>query len=80
MRELEAYKTSDGQLFEDYDKAETHQMALIGEKLDGMLPHDDRGNVTQADRFNILTKMLADTQALHKKIKDLDYALHCLDD
>lgn len=58
MKTITCYKTSDGLLFEDVKKAESHQEDIIGELLDDFLPHDDRGNVTQTDRFNLLTKMM----------------------
>lgn len=55
-----AFKTSDGKLFESDSKAIEHQENIVGELLDGMLPHDDRGNVTHIDRHNLLMKQLED--------------------
>lgn len=63
---VEIYKTSDGKLFECEDKAEDHQENIVGELLDGFLPNDDRGNVTQADRYNILMKQLKDPKLVDK--------------
>ncbi len=42
MKSVDAYKTSDGKLFEDYNKAFEHQQNIVGELLDELLPHDDR--------------------------------------
>lgn len=60
MKLIEAYQTSDGHIFTDEQKAELHQKDIIGQLLDDFLPHDDRGNVTQADRHNILMRQLHD--------------------
>jgi len=68
------HKTSDGQLFEDERKARSHQEDIVGEMLDGLLPNDDRGNVTRSDRHNLLMKMLKD-EDLVKKINALHHAL-----
>lgn len=70
MKQINVYKTSDGQYFEDHRKAEKHQADIIGEMFDNLLPHDDRGNVTQVDRYNLITKMMADKNLL-TKIADL---------
>jgi hypothetical protein len=74
IKQIEAYRTSDGRLFDDEDKARDHQTDIIGQLLDNLLPHDDRGNVTQSDRYNILTKQLSDP-ALRIKIAALHQAL-----
>jgi len=66
-KSIAAFIAYDGQLFTDRRKADAHQENLLGEMLDGLLPHDDRGNVTQVDRFNILLKMMQD-EDLYKKI------------
>jgi len=74
VQTLEAYQTSDGQLFTDDQTAARHQLDIVGEMLDGLLPHDDRGNVTSCDRHNILMKQLKDPELL-KKIEALYHAL-----
>jgi len=74
MKEVTCFKTSDGKLFENNKKASDHQQDLIGEMLDGLLPDDDRGNLTRADRYNILMKMIKDP-ALKHKIENLHFAL-----
>ena len=63
---LEFYQTSDGKIFECPDKASEHQKDVIGELLDGFLPHDDRANVTMSDRYNILIKQLNDPELVSK--------------
>lgn len=60
MRTIEAYQTSDGQIFTDDRKAKAHQEDIIGQLLDDFLPNDDRGNITRTDRYNILMKQLND--------------------
>lgn len=74
MKTIECYKTSDGLLFENDREASSHQQDIIGEMLDGLLPYDDRGNITQADRYNILTKIMDDKELINK-IAQLHYAL-----
>ena len=76
---VEVYKTSDSKLFEDYKKAKDHQMDLLGAELDGFLPHDDRGNVTQTDRHNLLTKQLEDPK-LKEKINSLYHTINFSED
>lgn len=78
VRETLVYKTSDGKLHESERKATEHQSDIIGELLDGFLPQDSRGNVTQSDRFNILTQQLEDTD-LKKKVNELYYHLNFAD-
>jgi hypothetical protein len=68
------YKTSDGRLFEDEKKSLEHQNDLLGEALDNLLPNDDKGRVTQADRFNLLTKMISDP-LLNNKITSIYHIL-----
>ena len=69
------YKTSDGLLFEDDKKARDHQENILGEALDDLLPHDDRGNVTRIDRYNLLTKIMADAE-LSRKINAIHRAIN----
>ena len=75
MRSIYAYETYDGKIFTNEREAKEHQGNIIGQMLDDLLPNDDRGNVTRADRFNLLTKQLADKD-LKKKITELYNALH----
>ena len=74
MKTIEAYETSDGTIFACEDKALAHQENVIGEMLDGLVPHDERGHMTRIDRHNLLIKMLGDTK-LKAKILELHKAL-----
>lgn len=60
MKEITAYRTTDGQLFTDERKAEAHQQDIIGEALDNLIANDTRGNITRADRYNMLTETMSD--------------------
>ncbi len=73
--ELPCYKTSDGKLHECRSKARDHQSDIVGELLDVLLPHDDRGNISQCDRFNLILEQLKDDD-LNKKITALYNALN----
>ena len=75
VQAIDAYKTTDGRLFESEKGAIDHQTDIVGELLDTLLPVDDRGNVTASDRFNLLTKMLAD-ERLPKIVARLNAALN----
>lgn len=70
MNTIDLYQTSDSQTFDCEDKALKHQVDLLGELLDGFLPHDDRGNVTQCDRHNLLIKQLKNPRIM-SNIKQL---------
>ena len=74
MKEITAYKTIGNKIFEDEQKALEHEENLLGEALDDLFPNDDRGNVTRADRYNILTKMMDDPQLKHR-VKQLNEIL-----
>lgn len=74
MKEIQAYQVSNGEIFTDEKKAISRQQDIIGEMLDGLIPNDDRGNITRTDRHNVLMKMLNDKE-LKKKIKELYFAL-----
>ena len=75
MKTVYAYQCSDDALFTSERDAKAHQTDIVGEMLDGLLPHDDRGNVTMSDRHNMLMKMLDDTD-LARKINELGQALN----
>lgn len=74
MREVEAYQTSDGEIFLDEKQAKSHQEDIIGEMLDGLVANDSRGNLTRVDRHSILMTMLKDPE-LKNKIAQLHHAL-----
>lgn len=75
---ITAFKTSDGKMFQNEREAIKHQQDLLGEALDDLLPYDDRGNVTQVDRFNLLMKML-DDKNLKNKIYELNRIMTFID-
>lgn len=74
IKEVYSFETSDGKLFTTGKEAKDHQTNIVGEILDSLLPHDDRGNVTQIDRYNLLIKQLKDPELL-SKVKSLYEAL-----
>lgn len=54
---IEAYKTSDGKIFDNRDKAEDHQKDIIGELLDELVQDDNRG-MNRIDRYHMLINTL----------------------
>ena len=74
MKEIEAYQTSDGMIFDDEDKATSHQQDIIGEMLDGLVADCPRGNLSRESRHGILLAMLKDPE-LKNKIANLHTAL-----
>ena len=70
MNTVEVYKTSKGRYFASERKAIDAQIDILGELLDDLLPHDDRGNVTHIDRHNLLMNMLKRVD-LYAVISDL---------
>lgn len=70
MKTVSKYQTTDYQLFSNEKEALNHQLDLVGESLDDLLPHDDRGNVTYCDRYNLLMKQLKDPD-LYRKVNKL---------
>ena len=75
MKEIIAFQLSNGEIVINEGEAIRKQLDILGEALDGFLPYDDRGNVTQVDRFNILTKQMGDS-SLRDKIDELHHILH----
>jgi len=71
MKQIEAYQTSDGQIFDDEDKAESHQTDIIGELLDGLILDDPKGQFSRIVRRRILLAILDDPN-LKSKIADLN--------
>ncbi len=74
MNTVEVYKTSKGGYFESERLAIDAQIDILGELLDGLLPHDERGNITTADRFNLLINILKKDN-LYSLISDLSLAV-----
>ena len=77
MKAIEAYQTSDGQIFNDERKAASHQEDILGEMLDDFLPDTDHG-MTRVCRHGLLMKQLRDPE-LKSKIQAIYRAL-CHDD
>tara|TARA_R110000868_G_scaffold47769_1_gene156199 strand:+ start:4832 stop:5077 length:246 start_codon:yes stop_codon:yes gene_type:complete len=78
-KQIEAYQTSDGQIFLEESIADSHQEDIIGEMLDDLVANDARGNVTRSDRHSILMTMIKDPQ-LKNKIAKLHHALTLKDE
>jgi len=70
MNTVEVYETSNGCYFASECEAIASQIDILGELLDDLLPHDDKGNVTYVDRHNLLMKMLK-RDDLYSLISDL---------
>jgi len=79
MNTVEVYKTSKGRYFASERKAIGAQVDILGELLDDLLPHDDRGNVTSVDRHNLLMKMLKKDD-LYALISDLALVIEHMQD
>lgn len=79
MKTIEAYQTSDGDIFDDERKAKAHQQNIIGELLDRLIPHDSRGNITRTDRHSQLMALMNDVE-LKVKINALYKAVNHNDD
>ena len=75
VAKIDAFQTSDGKIFTSNSEAISHQEDIIGQLLDDFLPHDDRGNITQSGRYNIIMKQLKDPK-LNEKITKLYIALN----
>ena len=79
MNTVEVYKTSKGRYFASERKAIDAQIDILGELLDGLLPHDERGNVTSVDRHNLLMNMLKKDD-LYAVISDLALVIEHMQD
>ena len=79
MNTVEVYKTSKGRYFASERKAIDDQVDILGELLDDLLPHDDRGNVTSIDRHNLLMNMLKKDD-LYALISDLSLVVEHMQD
>ena len=66
MNTVELYQTSDSKTFADENKALEHQINILGELLDDLLPYDKRGNITRSDRQNLLIEQLKDKMLFNK--------------
>ena len=70
MKEITAYKISDGRLFEDERKAEAAQDDLIGDELDGLLKLFEL-DITRTQEYKALLKVLNKKAALTKQLDKL---------
>lgn len=69
VKQINAYKTSDGTLFECDIKANKHQVDLLGKELDGLLKIFNL-NITRSESFKSLTSILdGDLKQLKEQIK-----------
>lgn len=64
MRQMECYKTSDGLLFEDEDKAQAHEDDLIGEELDEFFRLHFEFDTRRSDIYRGILKVLKNKDAL----------------
>lgn len=75
MREIIAYRTTDGAIFENREKAVAHQNDIIGEILDTLIA-DIGGNITRVDRHKTLIatmespEFLRNVTALYNALQD----------
>jgi hypothetical protein len=76
MNTIEAYKTTDGQIFEEYTKAIKHQSEIVGELLDSLIPVDESGRMTHVDRHRLLMSMLK-SKELRSIVRQLYIATEC---
>lgn len=72
---LECYKTFDGQLFEDEDKAKEHDNDLLGQELDGLLKLAEI-EITRHQEYKALLKWMSNRKELKKSINLLHAILH----
>lgn len=68
MREISAYKTADGLIFEDEDKAAAHEIDLIGAALDGLISHVLKLDVTQSEKVKAILPAIKERKALKSTI------------
>jgi len=74
MQEIQAYQTSDGQIFGDEDRALDHQTDIVGGLLDKLVADDNHGNITRVSRRAMLLNTLMDPE-LPQTIAALNTAL-----
>ena len=68
--ETSAYKTPDGSIFEDEDKAIKHYDDLLGEELDGLM-RLSRINLTRTDEYKLIVGWMAQPKELRKAINSI---------
>ncbi|MFO0358927.1 MAG: hypothetical protein ACK50N_00370 [Flavobacteriales bacterium] len=70
MKSIEAYQTSDGKIFTEEKAAIEHQADVIGEALDDLIQHDEKGNIYRGDRLSMLLNTLKHPE-FKQKLKTL---------
>lgn len=73
MFETTAYKTPDGQFFDDEDEAIKHYKDLLGEELDGLM-RLSKIPITRTDEFKLIMGWIDQPKELKKAIN----AIHAL--
>lgn len=68
MKTIEAYQTSDGQLFTSESKAKEHQDDLLGQELDGLLKLFNL-DITRTQEYKSLFQLMKRRKELHQQIK-----------
>ena len=58
MRNIEAYETTDGRIFTDKNKAQSHQFDLVGEALDTLIVDCPDGRITRENNYITLLSIL----------------------
>lgn len=71
----ECYKTFDGLLFEDENKAKAHEDDILGQELDGLLKLAEIG-ITRNAEYKALLKWMNNRKELTKAIDLLHTILH----
>ena len=74
--EVEAYQAPDGQLFEDFRKAERHCHDLVGETLDELMAvattKPNMGSITRVDQHRVLMHWLESADEIRPIISRLN--------
>lgn len=79
MQEITAYQTVDGQVFNDEDDAERHEIDLIGEELDGLIMHVLNLDVSQRDKKRKILAAIAERNKLKQVVALLNRYLNSED-
>lgn len=59
---ITAYKTVDGVLFQDEEKAKEHEQNLLGAALEKLINLGDAGRLTQSEKFSMALRMMDSLQ------------------
>ena len=69
MKTIECYKTSDGKVFEDEEKAQAHEDDMIGEELESLLMHVMGLNTGRSEVYKGTIKAINNKKALKEACK-----------